>query len=128
MLSRRSGTAAILLSAALAAFLPVCSGCTEPEETVQVPALGREAAENEGEPESYQDPDGYVYRKTRETVTALIDVNIRRAASGSSEIAGVLKEGDSIVRIAENESWSKVEYDGGICYIATAYLAGQAAE
>ena len=72
---------------------------------------------------SSQDADGYVYERRSELVYATGDVNIRCAATAQSEIVGVLKAGESIIRTAYNNSWSKVVYENTTCYVSSAYLS-----
>lgn len=72
---------------------------------------------------SSQDADGYVYEPCEETVYAIKDVNIRTEATAKSDSEGILKQGESITRVAYNYSWSKVAHEGKICYMATQFLS-----
>lgn len=56
-------------------------------------------------------------------VYAMMDVNIRKNASTDSEVLGVLKEGDSITKIGEVGTWTKVLYNGEEAYIASSCLS-----
>ena len=57
-----------------------------------------------------------------ETVYAKETVRIRKDTSLDSEVAGVLSKGESIKRIGYNDEFSKVLYDGEVCYIGKGYL------
>lgn len=63
---------------------------------------------------SFQDVD--------ETVYATETVNIRVNADTAAEAVGKLRAGKSVKRTGYNDTWSRVEYEGQICYIASAYL------
>ena len=97
------------------------SGCGKGKKT-DISVNGTSGPENADVLPSAQDTDGYIYYKTDDWVIAMDDVNIRTASTSYSDSAGVLKKGETIHRVAENESWSKVEFEDGIYYIATAFL------
>ncbi|MCD8125348.1 MAG: SH3 domain-containing protein [Lachnospiraceae bacterium] len=55
-------------------------------------------------------------------VYATSGVNVRDAASSNSNIVGTLSEGEAVVKIGEEGSWTKVEYNGAECYVYSEYL------
>lgn len=68
------------------------------------------------------------YEPRDEEVYATQKVNIREAASTDAAKAGSLEAGASIHRIGYTAEWSKVEYNGTTCYIASEYLSDKAPE
>lgn len=79
-------------------------------------------------PEIPEDTDGIdtQFRSVNESVTAKDAVNLRTIPSvtdGESEIIGQLKNGDTATRIGVSDNgWSKLEYNGEICYAVSSYL------
>lgn len=63
-----------------------------------------------------------VFTDVDETVYATDTVNIRAAADKASEGLGKLRAGASIRRTGIGEAWSRVDYNGRNCYIASEYL------
>jgi len=63
--------------------------------------------------------------ETTEVVYATAGVNVRVAASTSSDIKGVLVIGASVTRTAESDGWSRVEYNGETCYVKSDYLSSE---
>lgn len=59
----------------------------------------------------------------KRTMYAIIDVNIRSEANSKSEKLGELKTGESIEKIGEDGSWTKVLYEGEIAYISSSCLS-----
>ncbi|MCD8052807.1 MAG: SH3 domain-containing protein [Lachnospiraceae bacterium] len=55
-------------------------------------------------------------------VYATSGVNVRDAASSNSNIVGTLSEGEAVVKLGEEGSWTKVEYNGAECYVYSEYL------
>ena len=53
------------------------------------------------------------------------DVNVRAAAGLSSQVVAVLGPGDRLRRTGYEDSWSRVEYNGVTCYIASRYVSVQ---
>lgn len=49
-------------------------------------------------------------------------LTVRTGPSMDTEIKGYLKEGDIVTRLAKNENWSKISYDGGVAYVSNAYV------
>ena len=68
------------------------------------------------------------YEPRDEEVYATQKVNIREAASTDAAKVGSLEAGASIHRIGYTAEWSKVEYNGTTCYIASEYLSDKAPE
>ncbi|MGN0463580.1 MAG: D-alanyl-D-alanine carboxypeptidase family protein [Acutalibacteraceae bacterium] len=63
------------------------------------------------------------YTEKKETVITTAMVNVRKGAGTNSEIVGLLKKGSEAERIATGSNgWSKVIYNGDICYISSKYL------
>lgn len=57
------------------------------------------------------------------TVYAVDKVNVRKKAGTDSQIIATINEGDKVERVSKGENgWSKVIYDGKICYISSNYL------
>lgn len=56
------------------------------------------------------------------TVTAVMNVNVRAAASESAEKLGVLVGGDTVDLIAKENGWCKVKYSGQIGYVKADYV------
>lgn len=76
-------------------------------------------------PEPTIDPDcGYKFNLVDETVYAKEKVRVRTEADAKNKenIYKKVSRGTELKRIGFHEEWSKVELDGGIYYIATAYL------
>lgn len=51
------------------------------------------------------------------------DVNGRAAASTSSQVMTVFQKGQKLRRTGYHDAWSKVEYNGMTCYIASRYVS-----
>lgn len=63
------------------------------------------------------------YREVNETVWATADVNIRKGPGTEYEKVGNLSANSSIKRVGIGDNkWSKVEYNGEVCYISSNYL------
>ena len=63
------------------------------------------------------------FKDVNETVYATTDVNVRKGPSVDTKIVGLLKDGKSIKRTGVGSNgWSRVEYDGEVSYINSAYL------
>lgn len=56
-------------------------------------------------------------------VYAITDLNIRKDKSVKSEIVGELKRGESVIRIEDDGSWSKVLYNNQEAYVSSSYLS-----
>lgn len=56
-------------------------------------------------------------------VVDVASVNVRKSPSKDGEIAGHLKEGDSVKRIGIGKDWSKVIFNDEECYIASNCLS-----
>lgn len=79
-------------------------------------------------PTQPEDEDGIEteFRSVNEPVTAKEKVNLRTIPSvtdGESEIIGQLLNGDIATRIGVSDNgWSKLEWNGNICYAVSSYL------
>ncbi len=63
------------------------------------------------------------FRDTFESVTAKDEVNLRLAPSTDAEIAGVLKEGEKLIRTGiGDKGWSRLDLNGTPVYAITSYL------
>lgn len=51
------------------------------------------------------------------------EVNLRASASTSSQVMAVLQMGEKLLRTGYTDTWSKVEYNGAVCYIASRYVS-----
>ena len=66
---------------------------------------------------------GDIYTAVSENVTAKDEVNLRAAATTSSEIVGVLKNGEILKRTAVGTNgWSKLDYNGKTVYVISSYI------
>ena len=54
-------------------------------------------------------------------------VNLRASASTVSKVVAVFKKGDKLRRTGYGDEWSRVEYEGMTCYIASRYVSASAA-
>lgn len=50
------------------------------------------------------------------------DLNVRLAPQPGAQVAASLNTGDSLRRTGYSEEWSRVEYNGQVCYVASRYL------
>ncbi|MCQ2495489.1 MAG: N-acetylmuramoyl-L-alanine amidase [Lachnospiraceae bacterium] len=46
-------------------------------------------------------------------------INLRTGASTDTEVAAYLEESKRVKRIGYDKDWTKIEYDGKVCYVAT---------
>ena len=97
-------------------------GAAEEVTTEQTAAESLEAAA-ETEETTAETPEALVFAETDETVYATETVNIRREADTGAEALGKLRTGQSVTRTGYHETWSRVEYEGETCFIATEYLS-----
>lgn len=83
---------------------------------------GEDVAAQNGEPESggAQAPEG------SESVVTTTQLNLRTAPNtDTSEIITSVPEGTSLTRIAENDGWSTILYEGQELYCASEYLRAE---
>ena len=83
-------------------------------------------AEGENQPEIVEnvDENGVTYTEVDEIVYAVITVNIRTGPNTSYQRLDALPMGNSIRRVAiGSNGWSKVLYNGEICYMFSDYLS-----
>lgn len=62
---------------------------------------------------------GYTFEEKSDYVDTKVGVNLRTGASTDSERAAFLKDGARLKRTGYNKDWTRVEYEGATCYIAT---------
>ena len=58
------------------------------------------------------------FEVTNDYVEIIVDVaTVRTGPSTDTEAKGFLNKGAIVTRIAKNENWSKISYDGGVAYV-----------
>lgn len=57
------------------------------------------------------------------TMYAKSDVNVRKGAGASTARIGGLTKGQQVVKIAEENGWSKIEFNGAVGYVSSTYLS-----
>lgn len=58
------------------------------------------------------------FEATNDYVEIIVDVaNVRTGPSTDTEAKGFLNKGAIVTRLAKNENWSKISYDGGVAYV-----------
>ena len=83
-------------------------------------------SEVEEETDAANEVNGIVFKETSETTYATANVNLRSAyTTEKSNVVSLLKKGKSVKRIGIHDEWSKVLYQGEICYVKTDYLTLQ---
>ena len=60
---------------------------------------------------------------TKTTMYAKSNVNVRSGAGTSNSQIGSLTKGQEVVKIGEENGWSKIEFNGGIGYVKSEYLS-----
>ncbi len=65
---------------------------------------------------------GSYFEEVDEYVQALQNVKMRSQASTDSEDLGTLPGGTEVHRTGYNEEWSRIEYNGQTCYVASEFL------
>lgn len=56
------------------------------------------------------------------------NVNVRRAPATTGEIAGTLNKGASLHCTGRKDDWSRVEYNGEICFVSSQFLSAEKPE
>lgn len=142
---------------AAAAVLALTTGCQKKYEEIKLEgsrwqqesgleknkeATGNETAvtartENEGQPHAQTsvresvlvtDP-AFAIQDVDEMVYVSGDrVNLRTAASTESDVLAVLGKGEKIHRTGYSGEWSRIEYNGATCYIASRYISAASQE
>lgn len=94
-------------------------------EAVSEP-ISETTAKSTEKPEENRDC-GYVFSEVSETVYVTERVRVRTEASTESAqtIHTTLNRGEELNRVGFNQTWSKVEIDGKIYYVATEYLSAE---
>ena len=99
---------------------------SELEEDTEVEEDTDEANEVNGIEVKGNEVNGIVFKETSETTYATANVNLRSAyTTGKNNVVSLLKKGKPIKRIGIHDEWSKVLYQGEICYVKTDYLTLQ---
>lgn len=60
---------------------------------------------------------------TKTTMYAKSNVNVRSGAGTSNSQIGSLTKGQEVVKIGEENGWSKIEFNGGVGYVSSKYLS-----
>lgn len=96
-------------------------------EKVEPDSIDNQAtSEVKEETDAANEVKGIVFKETSETTYATANVNLRSAyTTEKSNVVSLLKKGKSIKRIGIHDEWSKVLYQGEICYVKTDYLTLQ---
>ncbi len=112
---------AILLSGCSTGYasMEASAGSTErlERETPAVQTSRKETLVSKAAAESYQPADETVY------VTG-DRVNLRRQGSSDRPVIGRVNKGTEMKRTGTGSQWSRVEYQGQVCYISSQYLSG----
>lgn len=70
-----------------------------------------------------------VFKDVDETVYVSGDsVNLRASASTGSQVVAVFKKGEKLRRTGYGDEWSRVQYEGMTCYIASRYVSAAVLE
>lgn len=70
-----------------------------------------------------------VFKDVDETIYVSGDsVNLRASASTDSQVVAVFQKGEKLRRTGYGEEWSRVQYNGMTCYIASRYVSAAALE
>lgn len=56
------------------------------------------------------------------------NVNVRRVPATTGEIAGTLNKGASLHCTGRKDDWSRVEYNGEICFVSSQFLSAEKPE
>ena len=80
-------------------------------------------ANNYVTPDSPETAGGATFQEVNQTVKATAKVNIRKGPGVSYKVLGQLKAGEEVTRTGiGSKGWSRIKYDGNICYVANNYL------
>ena len=86
-------------------------------------ASGAESGDSERKPENTVMPTEEIIDKSAlEAVRTTTRVNVRQGPSTDTEILATLEYGTEVSRISDEGQWSRIYFDGRICYIASRYL------
>ncbi len=89
---------------------------SEPESESETESESESESESETESESDSEP------KVVKVRVNLNDVNIRSAASKSSDSLGKAAQGDTFTKTGQEGDWIQIEYNGGVGYIRSDLL------
>lgn len=62
---------------------------------------------------------------TKTTMYAKSNVNVRSGAGTSNAQIGSLTKGQEVVKVGEENGWSKIEFNGGVGYVSSKYLSAE---
>ena len=62
---------------------------------------------------------------TKTTMYAKSNVNVRSGAGASNAQIGSLTKGQEVVKVGDENGWSKIEFNGGIGYVSSKYLSAE---
>ena len=80
-------------------------------------------ANNYVTPDSPETAGGATYQEVNQTVRATAKVNIRKGPGVGYQVLGQLQAGEEVTRTGiGSKGWSRIKYDGQICYVANNYL------
>ncbi len=126
------GAVIVLLIALIGIIIAVSSnGPSSDSETSSIPEIITEERTEEQESESETESTSEIQPSEiqgadhtgGQTVYATVRVNVRSLPdTTTSEILGKLEAGASIVRSADENGWSTVDYNGTIAYISSEFL------
>ena len=108
------------------------NGCSTGYSSMEVPAGSKERIERETPSVQTSRKETLVtraaaesYQPADETVYVTGDrVNLRRQGSSDSPVIGRVNKGTEMKRTGTGSQWSRVEYQGQVCYISSQYLSG----
>ncbi|MGI5948636.1 MAG: N-acetylmuramoyl-L-alanine amidase [Lachnospiraceae bacterium] len=121
-----------LAAAAALSMAILLNGCSTGYSSMEVPAGSKERIERETPSVQTSRKETLVtraaaesYQPADETVYVTGDrVNLRRQGSSDSPVIGRVNKGTEMKRTGTGSQWSRVEYQGQVCYISSQYLSG----
>ena len=105
------------------ALVATLGAAEEETKAAETPAATEAPGETAAATEAEETPEALVFADVEETVYATETVNIRKEAGTEAEVLGKLGTGQSVQRSGYHETWSRVEYEGQVCFIASEYLS-----
>lgn len=121
-----------LAAAAALSMAILLNGCSTGYSSMEAPAGSKERIERETPSVQTSRKETLVtkaaaesYQPADETVYVTGDrVNLRRQGSSDSPVIGRVNKGTEMKRTGTGSQWSRVEYQGQVCYISSQYLSG----
>lgn len=83
----------------------------------------KEAGTSEAETPENTQSESTQSAVTKTTMYAKSNVNVRSGAGTSNNTIGSLTKGQEVVKIGEENGWSKIEFNGGVGYVSSKYLS-----